>query len=126
MIYFDSVPPQSTIKTPSKPYQISITVILLKLHFVKVRQGKLINFVSLRIAKSCMTDLLHLFDKVLIKAPIKMHSMPSNTRHTAFYLDMQFVKLRQTKSTVLSCYVLQDRHKFRDTKDSFFVIQLTY
>ena len=84
------------------------------------------QYVSVNGLKSCMTDLLHLFDKVLIKAPIKMHSMPSNTRHTAFYLDMQFVKLRQTKSTVLSCYVLQDRHKFRDTKDSFFVIQLTY
>lgn len=64
------------------------------------------QYVSVNGLKSCMTDLLHLFDKVLIKAPIKMHSMPSNTRHTAFYLDMQFVKLRQTKSTVLSCYVL--------------------
>lgn len=41
----------------SKPYYISITAILLKLRFVKLRQGKLINSVSLRVAKSCMTDL---------------------------------------------------------------------
>lgn len=53
-----------------------------------------------------MTDLLHLLDKGLIKAPIKMHSMPSNTRHTAFYLDMLFVMLRPTRNMVLSCYVL--------------------
>jgi len=67
----------------SKPYYISITAILLKLHFVKLRQAKQINFVSLRVAKSCTTSLLYLLDKVLIKTPIKMHSKPSYAKGTA-------------------------------------------
>jgi hypothetical protein len=52
LIYFDSTPPENTLKTVSKAYTVSITVILLKLSFVQVRQSKLINSVSLRVAKT--------------------------------------------------------------------------
>lgn len=64
------------------------------------------RYVSVNGLKSCMTSLLYLLDKTVIKTPIKMHSKPSYTRNTAFCLDMLFVMLRPTRNMVLSCYVL--------------------
>lgn len=34
---------------------------------------------------------------------------------------MRFVMLRQTRKRVLSFYVVQDRHKFRDTRTAYFL-----
>lgn len=54
-----------------------------------------------------MTSLSYLLDKVLIKTLIKMYSMTSYTRNTAFWYGFDSVQLRQTRNMVLSSYVMQ-------------------
>ena len=90
LIQVDGTYSKLSIKSYSNPCTERLQLFLIKPHSVNLRQPKNVHFVQLRLAKSvsvnglksCMTDLLQFLDKVLIKAPIKMHSMPNHTRHT--------------------------------------------
>ena len=70
-----------------------------------------------------MTRLLYLFDKVLIKAPIKMHSKPSYAKGTAVQCGFGFVMLRQARSTVLSRYVQLNLDWILNLTKYFLVLQ---
>ena len=81
------------------------------------------HYVSVNGLKSCMTRLLYLFDKVLIKAPIKMHSKPSYAKGTAVQCGFGFVMLRQARSTVLSRYVQLNLDWILNLTKYFLVLQ---